>query len=105
MKGVLVLVAILALGAVSASQPTKAPGTHHGRAEDQRCSKLRFQSTSELPSYKGPGFSAVENSSPDEPFIVPAGCSQFMCARQGETYRVLSCPHLTPKNSSLPAGN
>jgi hypothetical protein len=105
MKGVLVLGAILALGAVSVSQPTKAGSTHDRRAEDLRCSQLRFQSTAALPSYKGPGFSAVENSFPDEPFIVPAGCSQFMCARQGETYRVLSCPNLTPKNFSLPAGD
>jgi hypothetical protein len=52
-----------------------------------------------------PGFGAVENASPDEPFIVPAGCSQFMCARQGETYRVLSCPNLAMKSFSLPAGN
>ena len=105
MKGVLVLVAVIALGAVSVSQPPKARSTQHRPAEDLRCSQLRFQSTNALPSYNGPGFSAVENSSPDEPFIVPAGCSQFMCARQGETYRVLSYPNLTMKNFSLPAGN
>jgi hypothetical protein len=105
MKGVLVLVAMIGLGAVSAAQPAKPRSIHHRRAEDPRCSQLRFQSTSALPSYKGPGFGTVENASPGEPFIVPAGCSQFMCARQGETYRVLSCPNLTMKNFSLPAGN
>jgi hypothetical protein len=105
MKGVLILVAILALGGASTSQPAKSGSIHHRRAEDLRCSQLQFQSTSALPSYKGPGFSAVENSIPDEPFIVPEGCSQFMCARQGETYRILSCPNLTPKDFSLPAGN
>ena len=100
MKGVLVLVAVIALGALSASQTTKPVSTHHRRADDPRCSQLRSQSTSTLPSYNGPGFSAVENSTPDEPFIVPAGCSQFFCARQGEKYRVLSCPNLTVKSFS-----
>jgi hypothetical protein len=105
MKGILVLVAIIALGAVSAAQPAKPRSIHHRRAEDPRCSQLRFQSSSALPSYNGTGFGAVEHASPGEPFIVPAGCSQFMCVRQGETYRVLSCPNLTMKNSPLPAGN
>jgi hypothetical protein len=100
MKGVLVLVAVIALGGLSASQTAKPASTHHRRADDPRCSQLRFQSTAELPSYNGPGFSTVSNSSPDEPFIVPAGCSQFSCARQGETYRVLSCPNLPVKSFS-----
>ena len=100
MKGVLVLVAVIALGGPSASQTAKPASTHHRRADDPRCSQLRSQSASALPSYNGPGFSAVENSSPDEPFIVPAGCSQFFCARQGEKYRVLSCPNLTVKSFS-----
>ena len=100
MKAVLVLVAVIALGVLSASQTTKPAGTHHRRADDPRCSQLRSQSTSALPSYNGPGFSSVENSSPDEPFIVPAGCSQFFCALQGEKYRVLSCPNLTVKDIS-----
>jgi hypothetical protein len=100
MKGVLVLVAVIALGALSASQTTKPASTHHRRADDPRCSHLQSQSTSAMPSYNGPGFSSVENSSPDEPFIVPAGCSQFFCARQGEKYRVLSCPNLTVKSFS-----
>jgi hypothetical protein len=100
MKGVLVLVAVIALSALSASQTTKPASTHHRRADDPRCSQLRSQSTSALPSYNGPGFSSVENSSPDEPFIVPAGCSQFFCALQGEKYRVLSCPNLTVKSFS-----
>jgi hypothetical protein len=100
MKGVLVLVAVIALGALSASQTTKPASAHHRRADDPRCSQLRFQSTSALPSYNGPGFSTVSYSSPDEPFIVPAGCSQFACAGRGETYRVLSCPNLTPKSLS-----
>jgi hypothetical protein len=105
MKVALVLVAVITLGAVSVAQPPKARSTQRRPAEDPRCSQLRSQSTSALPSYNGPGFGAVENASPDEPFIVPAGCSQFMCARQGETYRVLSCPNLTMKSFSLPAGN
>jgi hypothetical protein len=100
MKGVLVLVAVIALEALSASQTAKPASTHHRQANDPRCSQLRSQSTSVLPSYNGPGFSAVENSSPDEPFIVPAGCSQFFCARRGETYRILSCPNLTVKSFS-----
>jgi hypothetical protein len=105
MKGVLVLVAVIALGALGASQTTKPRSTHHRRAEDPRCSQLRFQSTGALPSYNGPGFSTVSNSSADEPFVVPAGCSQFSCARQGDTYRVLSCPTMTVKSFSLPARN
>jgi hypothetical protein len=100
MKGVLVLVAVIALPALCASQTTKPASAHHRRADDPRCSHLRSQSTSGLPSYNGPGFSSVENSSPDEPFIVPAGCSQFFCALQGEKYRVLSCPNLTVKSFS-----
>jgi len=100
MKGVLVLVAVIALGALGASQTTKPVSAHHRRADDPRCSQLRFQSTGALPSYNGPGFGTVSYSSPDEPFIVPAGCSQFSCARRGETYQVLSCPNLTPKSFS-----
>lgn len=100
MKRVLVSVAVIALGALSAAQTTKPASSHHRRAEDPRCSQLRFQATSALPSYNGPGFSTVSNLSPDEPFIVPRGCSQFSCARQGETYRVLSCPNLTGKSFS-----
>ena len=100
MKGVLVLVAVITLGALGASQTTKSASAHHRRADDPRCSQLRFQSTSALPSYNGPGFSTVSNLSPDEPFIVPTGCSQFSCTRRGETYQVLSCPNLTPKNFS-----
>ena len=100
MKGALVLVAVMALSALSASQSTKPGSTHHRGADDPRCSQLQFQSISALPSYNGPGFSTVENSSPDEPFIVPAGCSQFFCARQGENYRVLSCPNLRVKSFS-----
>lgn len=99
-KGVLVLAAVIALPALSASQTMKPASTHHRRADDPRCSQLRFQSTSALPSYNGPGFSTVSNLSPDEPFIVPAGCSQFSCARHGETYRVLSCPNLIVKTFS-----
>ena len=100
MKGVLVLVAVIALPALSASQTTKPGSTHHRRADDPRCSQLRFQSTSALPSYNAPGFSTVSNLNPDEPFIVPAGCSQFSCARQGEAYRVLTCPNLIVKSFS-----
>jgi hypothetical protein len=100
MKGSLVLVAVIALGALSASQTAKPASTQNRRADDPRCSQLRFQSTSALPSYGGQGFSTVSNFSPDEPFIVPRGCSQFSCARQGETYRVLSCPSLTMKSFS-----
>jgi hypothetical protein len=94
MKGLLVLVAVIGLGALSASQTVKPASTHDRPADDPRCSQLRPQSTSALPSYTGPGFSTIEYYSPDEPFIVPAGCFQFSCARKGETYRVLSCPNL-----------
>jgi hypothetical protein len=52
--------------------------------------------------YDGPGFSTVEDSSPDEPFIVPSGCFQFSCARNRETYHVLSCPNLKLKTFSRP---
>jgi len=100
MKVVLVLGAVIALGALSASQTTKPASTHHRQADDPRCSQLQFPSTGALPSYNGPGFSTVSNLNPDEPFIVPAGCSQFSCARRRETYRVLSCPHLTVKSFS-----
>jgi hypothetical protein len=100
MKVVLVLVAVVTLGALSASQTAKPAGTHHRRADDPRCSQLQFPSTDELPAYNGPGFSTVSNLDPDVPFIVPAGCSQFSCARRGETYRVLSCPNLRVKSFS-----
>src|ERR1700730_19429335 len=100
MKGVLVLVAVIALGALGASQTTKPRSTHHRRAEDPRCSQLRFQSTGALPSYNGPGFGTVSDLNPDVPFIVPAGCSQFSCARRRETYQVLSCPNLRVKSFS-----
>src|SRR5579864_5014136 len=99
MKVVLVLVAVVTLGALSASQSTKPTSTHHRRAGDPRCSQLQFPSTGALPSYDGPGFSTVSNLDPDVPFIVPAGCSQFSCARRRETYRVLSCPNLRVKSS------
>jgi hypothetical protein len=98
---VLVLVAVvITLGALSASQTTKPASTNDRRADDPRCSQLQFQSTGALPSYNGPGFSTVSDLDPDVPFIVPAGCSQFSCARQGETYRVLSCPNLRSKTFS-----
>ena len=100
MKVVQVLVAVIALGALSAAQTTKPASTHHRRADDPRCSQLQFQSTDALPSYNGPGFSTVSNLDSDVPFIVPAGCSQFSCAHRRETYRVLSCPNLTVKSFS-----
>lgn len=100
MKVALVLVAVITLGALSASQTTKPASTHDRRADDPRCSQLQFQSTGALPSYHGPGFSTVSDLNPDEPFIVPAGCSQFSCERQRETYRVLSCPNLRGKSFS-----
>lgn len=100
MKGLFVLIAVIALGALSASLTAKPASTHHRPADDPRCSQLRPQSTSALPSYNGPGFSTVDYYSPDEPFIVPAGCFQFSCARKGETYRVLSCPTLKVKDFS-----
>jgi hypothetical protein len=100
MKVVLVLVAVITLGALSASQTTKPASTHDRRADDPRCSQLQFQSTGALPSYNGPGFGTVSNLNPDVPFIVPAGCSQFSCARRRETYQVLSCPNLRAKGFS-----
>ena len=100
MKGLLVVVAVLALEALSLSQPAKPPSTHRRSADDPHCSHLKFQSTSALPSYDGPGFSTVEDSSPDEPSIVPSGCFQFSCARKRQTYRVLSCPNLKLKTFS-----
>lgn len=100
MKACLVLVAVIALGGLSASQIMKGASTHRRRADDSRCSQLRFQSTSAMPSYNGPGFSTVSYSDPDEPFIVPAGCFQLSCARHGEMYRVLSCPNLALKSFS-----
>jgi len=100
MKVVLVLVAVIALGALGASQTTKPASTHDRRANDSRCSQLQFPSTGALPSYDGPGFSTVSNFNPDVPFIVPAGCSQFSCARRRETYQVLSCPNLRVKSFS-----
>lgn len=100
MKVLLVLVAVFTLGALSASQTTKAASTHDRRADDPRCSQLQLPSTGALPSYTGPGFGTVSDLNPDVPFIVPAGCSQFSCARQGETYQVLSCPNLRVKSSS-----
>jgi len=100
MKVVLVLVAVVTLGALSASQTTKPASTHDRRADDSRCSQLEFQSTGALPSYNGPGFSTVSDLDPDVPFIVPAGCSQFSCAGRRETYRIMSCPNLRVKSSS-----
>lgn len=100
MKVTLVLVAVITLGAVGASQTTKAASTHHRRADDPRCSELQFQSTGALPSYNGPGFGTVSNFDPDVPFVVPAGCSQFSCAQRRETYQVLSCPNLKAKSLS-----
>jgi hypothetical protein len=79
MKTFLVLAAVIALAGLSASQTMKAASTHH-RRYDSRCSQLRFQSNSAMPSYNGQGFSTVSYSDPDEPFIVPAGCFQFSCA-------------------------
>ena len=87
MKSFMVLPALMALGALGASQTTKP-------ADDARCSQVRFQSARTLPTYNGPGFGTVEYSGPDEPFIVPAGCFQFFCSQKGETYRILSCPNL-----------
>jgi hypothetical protein len=100
MKVVLVLVAVITLGALSASQTTKPASTQQRRAGDPRCSQLQFPSTGALPSYNGPGFGTVSNLNPDVPFIVPAGCSQFSCARRRETYQVLSCPNLRVKSFS-----
>jgi hypothetical protein len=98
MKYFLVLAVVVSLAGLCAAQD---PSTHHRRTNDSRCSQVKFSSTSARPSYHGPGFGTVENSSPDEPFIVPAGCVQFFCGRQGETYRVLSCPNLKAKSSLL----
>jgi hypothetical protein len=100
MKAVLVLVGVIALGAVSASQTAKPASTRHRRADDPRCSEIQFQSTDALPAYNGPGFGTVSNLDPEEPFIVPAGCFQFSCARRREKYRVLSCPNLKAKSFS-----
>ena len=100
MKLALVLVAVITLGALSASQTTQPASTQHRRADDPRCSQLQFQSTGTLPSFNGPGFSTVSNFDPDVPFIVPAGCSQFSCTQRREAYRVLSCPNLRAKTSS-----
>ena len=100
MKVALVLVAVVTLGALSASQTTKPASTHDRRADDPRCSQLQFQATGALPSYNGPGFGMVSDLNPDVPFIVPAGCSQFFCAGRRETYRVLSCPNLRAKSFS-----
>lgn len=100
MKLALVLMAVITLSTLSASQTTKPASTQHRRADDSRCSQLQFQSTGELPSYTGPGFSTVSNLDPEVPFIVPAGCSQFSCAQRRETYRVLSCPNLHVKSFS-----
>jgi hypothetical protein len=97
MKGLLVVVAVFALGAASPSQTVKHASTHHHAADDPHCSHLKFQSTTALPSFDSPGFSTVDYSSPDEPFIVPKGCFQFSCVRNGDTYRVLSCPNLKVK--------
>ena len=100
MKRLLVLVAVIALGALSPAQTVKPASTHSLPANDPHCSHLKFQSTSALPSYDGSGFSTVEYSSPDEPFIVPRGCLQFSCTQKRETYRVLSCPNLKVKTLS-----
>lgn|SRR5579864_2657363 len=100
MKHFLVLFALIALGAVSTSQFVEAASTHHRSADDPHCSHLKFQSTSALPSYDGPGFSTVEYSIPDDPVIVPRGCFQFSCARKGDTYQILSCPNLKAKTFS-----
>lgn len=100
MKGLLVVVAVFALGAASPSQTVKQASTHHHAADDPHCSHLKFQSAHTLPSYDAPGLSTVEYSSPDEPFIVPGGCFQFFCAGKGKTYRILSCPNLKMKSFS-----
>lgn len=100
MKVVLVLLVVVTLGALSASQTTQPASTQHRRADDPRCSQLQFQSTGALPSFNGPGFSTVSNFDPDVPFIVPAGCAQFSCTQRREAYRVLSCPNLRAKASS-----
>src|SRR5581483_1503351 len=102
MKGLLVVVAVVALEALSLSQPVKPPSARRRGADDLRCSHLKFQSTSALPSFDGPGFSTVEDSRPDEPFIVPTGCFQFACVRKRDTYRVLSCPNLKLRTFSRP---
>ena len=93
MKGLMVLLTVIAVGAFGASQTSKP-------ANDARCSQVRFQSASTLPTYNGPGFGTVEFSSPDEPFIVPAGCVQFFCSQKRETYRILSCPNLKMRSSA-----
>lgn len=97
MKRLLVLFAVIALGAVSTSQFVEAASTHHRPADDAHCTHLKFQSTSALPSYDGPGFSTVDYSSPDEPVIVPRGCFQFSCAQKRNRFQVLSCPNLKMK--------
>lgn len=100
MKGLLVVVAVIGLDALCLSQTVKPASTHHRPADDPHCSHLKFQSTGALPTFDGPGFSTVQYSRPDEPFIVPRGCFQFSCARKGDTYRVLSCPNLKGKTFS-----
>jgi hypothetical protein len=97
MKGLLVVATVIVLEALSLSQPAKPATTHPRPVGDPHCSRLKFQSTSALPSYDGRGFSTVEDSSPDEPFIVPSGCFQFSCEQKRGTYRVLSCPNLKVK--------
>lgn len=101
MKYFLVLAAVVVLEVLSAAQSAKSASTQHRRRDDSRCSQIEFSSTTARPSYNGPGFGTVEYSSPDEPFIVPAGCVQFFCGRPRETYRVLSCPNLKMKSSVI----
>lgn len=101
MKYFLVLAAVVSFAGLCSAQTAKAEGAH--RNADPRCSQLGSSSANTTPSYHGPGFGTVEYSTPDEPFIVPAGCVQFFCAEKRETYRVLSCPNLKAKNSSLVA--
>jgi len=97
MKVLLVIVAVVALEALSLSQTVKPARTLHRPADDPHCSHLKFPSTGALPSYDAPGFNTVEYSNPDEPVIVPTGCFQFSCAGKGNRYRVLSCPNLKVK--------
>lgn len=94
-----VLVVVIAFSALSASQTVQSVSSRHHAGDDPRCSELRSQSGA-LPSYDGPGFGTVEYSSPDEPFIVPAGCFQYSCTGKGKFYRVLSCPKLKAKSFS-----
>ena len=100
MKVALVLVAVVTLGALSASQTSQPASTQNRRADDPRCSQLQFSSAGALPSYHGPGFSTVSGLDPEVPFIVPAGCSQFSCTVRREAYQVLSCPNLRAKSIS-----